>query len=167
MYKISENKWHILKFLVNWSWHDILNNLIVSARNIYGILVMWYAIAYTHKGDRGRVGIRQQTMNATIANNNKIDLLVLLTTRQLLNQGFTMAKLKSDNCDSFTVITMVIRYWIIYYLKLPRTCCVCRKRNPILALLMTYYHKWNMHCLRSGEPKFTLSVFVKIVLLNL
>lgn len=67
---------------------------------------MWYAIAYTHKGDRGRVGIRQQTMNATIANNNKIDLLVLLTTRQLLNQGFTMAKLKSDNCDSFTVITM-------------------------------------------------------------
>ena len=82
----------------------------MSARNIYGILVMWYAIAYTHKGDRGRVGIRQQTMKATIANNNKIELLVLLTTRQVLNQGLTMAKLKSDNGDSFTVITM---NWLI------------------------------------------------------
>jgi hypothetical protein len=63
-----------------------------------------------HKGDRGRVGVRQQTMNATIANNNKIELLVLLTTRQVLNQGFKMAKLKSDNFDSVTLITM---NWLI------------------------------------------------------
>jgi hypothetical protein len=71
---------------------------------------------------------------------------VLLLTRNLLNQGFLVVKLKSLRKLFCSHRDLVNRY--LYY-KWPRICSVCRNDNPVLSSFMIYQRACNK-CKRTG-----------------
>ena len=130
----------------NWQWWPLQNEWNFMTKDINSIFPSWTVYFYVKLFQQH---LHMEYISLVYPIFQRLwfqyhDLLDMVLTRQLLKQGFLLAKLKwslRNFYGRYVMTWLTITEYLCH--KWPWMCSVCRNQNQALFPFMTYHLEWN------------------------